>query len=135
MFKMMLPLISFPVILLGFSSLPPHPQFFKMVEAWLTFYEVNIDLQLSKQKFKPSLEHVFGKAGGFRMRELEQAPVPQWRALTWGRMRAVPQLLRVPSTSHWHLPHQGDIVVIRYSLWRCLRHVHLSLPLGLNGNA
>lgn len=38
----------------------------------------------------------------------------------------VPRLLRVPSTSRWHLPHQGDIAIIRHSLWRVLRHVHLS---------
>lgn len=41
-------------------------------------------------------------------------------------MIVVPQLLRVPGTSHWHLPHQGDIVIIRYSLWRVLKHIHLS---------
>lgn len=57
---------------------------------------------------------------------VQVSPVPQWRALTCGRMRVVLRLLRVPSTSHWHLPHQGDIAIIRHSLWRVLRHVHLS---------
>jgi hypothetical protein len=62
-------------------------------------------------------------------------PLCHIRALTCGRVRVVPQLPRVPSTSHWHLPHQGDMAIIRYSLWRVLRHVSFPLPLGLNGNA
>lgn len=64
---------------------------------------------------------------GFRIGEFERPLcLSKEPYLGRGRMRMVPQLLRLPSTSCWRLPHQGDIAMIRHSLWRVLRYVLLS---------
>lgn len=93
----------FMILTIWASPTTHHPQFLKMVETRLPC----------------NCPWAVCHTGGFSVGEFEQASVPS------GRMRAVPRLLKVPNTSHWHLPQEGDMAVIRYSLWRVLRHVHL----------